>query len=104
MRIFHQAQLSEAIEYAGGGGQALHMHRFVFAQSPECFRKAIDRGEHIAHLFDADEQRLHRTAARLGVRKIVIEKRGTAKQHVDLCGKPLERALEEAQQPALIKP
>jgi fructose-specific phosphotransferase system component IIB len=46
----------------------------------------------IAHLFDMDANRLRQTAQKLGVRVIKIERAGTDKQHIDLCGGPFERA------------
>ena len=77
------------------GGQALHLHKIVFPQSPRCFRDAVARGEPIAHLFDQDKGRLIATARRLGVNVLVVEKEGQPSQHIDLCGSPLKRALRE---------
>jgi hypothetical protein len=53
-----------------------------------------------AHLFDQDADRCEATARRLGVRVVVVHGRGTEVQHVDLCGKPLARAMAEAHRPA----
>jgi len=41
-------------------------------------------------------ERLTATARQLGVRRIVVDQEKTEKQHVDLCGKVLERAIEMA--------
>lgn len=90
MKLFTQEQLYEAREFAGQGGQALHCHTFnvghpLFARYPE-----------IAHLFDQDKERLIKTARALGVRVIKVEHEGEANQHIDLCGKPFERAKAQA--------
>jgi hypothetical protein len=99
MRSFQMMQIDEAYAHAMDGGQALHLHSIVFASSPACFRRAVARGEQIAHLFDQDEARLRRTARELGVRIIVVEHPGTRGQHVDLCGGPLRRALALCTEP-----
>jgi len=48
-----------------------------------------------AHLFDQDKERLIATAKWLGVRVIKVEREGKSLQHIDLCGKPLQRAKVE---------
>lgn len=50
-----------------------------------------------AHLLDANESRLIKTAKRCGVRVIKVSRRGKRGQHIDLCGKPLEKALRECE-------
>lgn len=96
MRSFESRKMREAIAFAAGGGQALHLHTIVFPNSPKCFRDAVARGESIGHLFDQDEERLVNTARRFGVRRIVVEKRGLPTQHVDLCGAPMRAAIMES--------
>jgi hypothetical protein len=87
VKRFEQRELREAIAYAKEGGQALHVHRMnmnghrLFSRYPE-----------IAHLLDQDLSRLVATARSLGVRVIKVEKRQTESQHIDLCGKPFEKA------------
>lgn len=97
MKKFAARETRQAIEYAAGGGQALHCHRVIadISRAPLCFRRAVARGEDIAHLFDADRDRLEATARRLGVRVIVVERCGNAAQHIDLCGAPLRKAIQE---------
>ena len=96
MKAFAQRELHAARTHALQGGQALHLMsgRFAYrrADTPGCFKGR----EQIAHLFDQDRARLVATARRLGVRVILVERPGTAGQHIDLCGRPLARALEEA--------
>jgi hypothetical protein len=84
VKHFPCRDVEEAVAYAKSGGQALHTHQIIMdrARAPRCFVAAVDRGEDIAHLFDLDEVRLIATARRLGVR-----------QHIDLCGSPLRKAL-----------
>jgi hypothetical protein len=98
VRVFQELEVKEALECAAGGGQALHLHRIILypGVAPRCFVEAIERGENIAHLFDQNAERLVRTARGLGVRVVVIERRGERRQHVDLCGGPLRRAVFEA--------
>lgn len=94
MKIFQQRQVEEAKQHALAGGQALHLHRIIgdWDKAPACFKRAINRGEDIAHLFDQDEVRLVATVKRLGVKVVVVEHAGTPRQHVDLCGGPLTKA------------
>lgn len=97
MKIFQQSDLLAAYLHASEGGQALHLMsgRFAYLRrdTPSCFKGR----RQIAHLFDRDAERLAKTARRLGVRVIKIEREGDPmRQHVDLCGQPLERALAEA--------
>jgi hypothetical protein len=95
MRVFERRQLREAIAHAAAGNQALHLHDVIVdpSKAPRCFVNAVRRGENIAHLFDRDRDRLVRTVRQLGVRMIVVERKGTDGQHVDLCGLPLKKAL-----------
>lgn len=87
MKRFEQNEIRAAREHAAQGGQALHVHRINMV-GHQLFRRYPE----IAHLFDQDIDRLRATARSLGVRVIVIEKTGTPSQHVDLCGKPFEKA------------
>ena len=87
MKQFTAKEIFEAYEESKAGGQALHVqsinttgHR-LFARYPES-----------AHLFDMDKERLIATVKKLGVRVIKVEREGTFRQHIDLCGKPLEKA------------
>ena len=94
MRGFLPKQIREAIGHALGGGFALHLHTLgVGAAAPAVFRLAVARGEWIAHLFGQDADGLQAFALELGVGRVVIDRRGEAAQHVDLCGLPLVRAL-----------
>lgn len=95
MKHFTVMEVEEAIEHAAAGGQALHTHRIIvdYDKAPRCFVAAVNRGEDIAHLFDQDYFRLVKTVRRLGVRVVVVEREGTPRQHVDLCGGPLRKAL-----------
>lgn len=97
MKIFEQKAIREAQAHAIAGGQALHLHRMLTPTAPKCFVAAVNRGEDIAHLFDQNTERLQQTAKFLGVRVIFIDKPGTSGQHIDLCGGPLRKALQEAQ-------
>lgn len=100
MKLFQTKELHEAYAHSLEGGQSLHLHKVIGnrKEAPRCFVEAVARGESIAHLFDMDEDRLKRTAQTLGVRVILVECRGTKRQHIDLCAGPLKKALELAGQ------
>src|SRR5262245_21440334 len=95
MRHFETLEIHEALAWAAAGNVALHTHRIIVdpRRAPQCFVRAVDRGEDIAHLFDLDTERLKATARKLGVRVIYVDRAGTKDQHIDLCGTPLKRAL-----------
>lgn len=97
VKHFTTIELREAFAYAAAGQQALHTHSIIVdaKRAPQCFVQAVRRGERIAHLFDQDKERLVATARRLGVRVIYIDREDTSHQHIDLCGAPLRRALQE---------
>lgn len=86
-------EIYAAQAYAAEGKQALHVFRpqaYIRPDSPDCFRRA----KLAAHLFDQNIGRLRTTAEWLGVRRVKVEKEGKPGQHVDLCGKPLRKAIE----------
>lgn len=93
MKIFQQQEIRAAYAHAAAGGQALHVFSGAFAymqaRTPNCFKGR----RQIAHLFDQDHERLLATVKRLGVRVVKVEHPGTHRQHVDLCGRPLDRAI-----------
>lgn len=93
MRRFSQYEVREAIEHSENGGQALHCHRLLAGPAPRCFVRDVNTGKDIGHLFDQDKNRLVKTAKSLGVKVIKIDREGTTRQHIDLCGKPMENAL-----------
>lgn len=90
--------IRKAREYAATGKQALHVWKpgdGWMEEAPRCFRTHRDLW---GHLFDQDLDRLKKTARRLGVRNIVPGHIGDCYQHVDLCGKSLQRAIEECEE------
>jgi len=93
MKRFELKEVKEAIEHAMDGGQALHVWRpenpDSWASAPRVFRRAKVWG----HLLDQNEARLIETVHELGVKVVKVMKRGTRHQHVDLCGRPLRRAM-----------
>jgi hypothetical protein len=101
MKLFEIRELRQAVDYAVAGNQALHLHNIIVnpRQAPQCFVRAIENGEYIAHLFDMDEERLIKTARKLGVRVIKVERKGTPSQHIDLCGVPLVKAMTMCESP-----
>ena len=90
--MFEEKEIWKAYEFAAAGGQALHLFNDsgVYPGAPACFKKSREA----AHLFDINTKRLIVTARQLGVRVIKIGRIGMPKQHVDLCGRPLKRAIE----------
>lgn len=97
MKLFMPRQIREAYKWVQESpfNSALHLHFFVFPNSPSVFKKAVARREPIAHLFSQDKEFLIEVAKYLGVNKIVIDREGTFRQHVDLCGNPLADCLSE---------
>ncbi len=110
MKHFEAMLLEEAIAYSMEGGQALHTHQIIvdYDKAPSCFVREVEAGRDIAHLFDQDEARLVATAKKLGVRVILVERRGQESQHIDLCMGPLKGALgmckKDESAPMLIEP
>lgn len=100
MRVFQMRELHEAIVHAEAGGQSIHLHNVIVNEkkAPLCFRQAVQRGENIAHLFDMDHDRLVETARDLGINVVLVERKGTSSQHIDLCGRPLRLAMEMAEE------
>jgi hypothetical protein len=103
MKVFQMRELKEAVEYAKQGGQALHVWNpsvlgppeEIFPHAPKVFLRNKSQW---AHLFDQDLGRLKKICRKLGVNKMKPERVGTDKQHIDLCGKPLERAIKMAEE------
>jgi len=91
VKLFTEWELLEAWKYAEEGGQALHLFdgRPWKSQAPMVFR----RYNQWAHLMDTDLKRLIATAKKLGVRKVVVGRKGGRFQHVDLCGEPMLKAI-----------
>lgn len=77
MKIFQLCEEAEAIEHALYGGQALHVYPSGHG-----------------HLYDQNRPRLWHLARRLGMRIVKVEREGQKRQHVELHGKPFERACE----------
>ena len=92
MREYGRRGLREARGEAARGGQALVVIDGAPAgrHVPTCFRRASEYG----YLLDQDEERLVRTARGLGVRRVVVDRRGEPEQHVNLVGAPLAKARE----------
>jgi len=99
VKRFEKMQLTDAMDHAEQGGQALHVFvpMAVERQLPHvqtCFRRSTAW----AHLFDKDGDRLQKTARELGVSVVKIHHAGTPRQHVDLCGKPLKLAIKRCEE------
>lgn len=99
--------IREAMDYAEAGGLALHVWQpprrdgestWPGERVPRCFR----RSRRWAHLFCRNETRLVDFALSVGVKRLRVGKRGERGQHVDLCGRPLERAVELAEKTVVL--
>jgi len=96
MKVFQHAEIKEAIEWARAGGVALHVWQpgGGWSGAPAIFQHEAAAGRPWGHLYDTDPERLRRTARRLGVRRIVIHVSARIPvPHVDLCGRPLAKAI-----------
>lgn len=95
MILFPGNRTPEAIAAINDGGQVLELWDKSYTMgphAPSCFR-----GKNFAKLYDNDKARLIETARKLGVRVIVVDCEGQpGRQHIDLVGKPMERAKQEA--------
>lgn len=87
-------QYREALACAAEGGQALFVHAWHGPSRIKCF----DGAPWIGKLFDQDRARLAATARRLGVRIVKVDRAGEPGQHIDLVGRPLQRARAEAEE------
>jgi len=92
-KYFEVRRIRQARKHADAGGQALLVPGCDchWPNAPKCFQ-----GHRYGYLFDRDIQRLKLTASTLGVRVIKVDKPGQPGQHVNLCGKPLQRAIKES--------
>jgi len=92
MKLFRRSQTREAIHYAIDGGQALQpfIKTSVFCGGCGNFFKYPQRA---ARLFDQDYKRLVETIKSFGINSVHVHLEGQDKQHVDVVGKPLERAM-----------
>lgn len=97
MKHFQEKEICEALEFVTAGGQALHIFKPTRASANKRIPLPFRRTKVWAHLLDLNKQRLVETARKLGVKIIVIDCKGGRGQHVDLCGRPLERAIKECQ-------
>lgn len=92
MKLFRRNQTREAIRFSKEGGQSLQpfIKTLVFCGGRGDFFKHPQRA---ARLFDQNTARLITTIRKFGINTIHVHLVGTDKQHVDLTGKPLERAM-----------
>jgi hypothetical protein len=94
MKLFQHNEAKAAMDFADAGGQALHVWTpdvRNYPEAPACFKRSTQEW---GHLLDMDIDRLITTALYLGVKVIVVSRRGMRGQHVDLCGGPLRKAKE----------
>lgn len=75
-KLFAEGDIFESYKFAESGGAALH----IFGEA--------------GHLFDRDIKRLKELAAIFGVGNVKVGHKYSSKQHIDLCGKPLKKAIE----------
>ena len=93
LRRFEQSELHEAIRWAIDGNMALH----VCGRLRPTRLAVFNQSGLWAHLFCQDREGLILSARGFGVRQVVIHQEGTVRQHVDLCGRPLELAIRMAE-------
>lgn len=95
MRLFLGLLNPATLAHVVAGGQALEKWGKAFTHGPNA--PACFRGKDFVKLYDHDRDRLIKTARRLGVRVVKVDRPGGDWQHIDLVGKPMERALREAE-------
>jgi hypothetical protein len=92
-----------AMRHAAAGGRALHLFTWPLGEFPRgaarasAAKSAVDGVVRLAHLFDRDPVRLERTALQLGMTRGWIQRAGTDRQHVDVWGAPLRKAIAMAE-------
>ena len=98
MKQFNSKQFREMASYVAQGGQALHVWfpKSSHYDAPACFNKTKENGW--GHLLDGNKKRLERTAKKLGVKGVVVSQEGKRGQHVDLCGRPLRKAIQKCKE------
>ncbi|MCK5639236.1 MAG: hypothetical protein KAJ19_00510 [Gammaproteobacteria bacterium] len=96
MKLFKYKELREATQFAKFGGQALHLYNSTKLPFGYRNKKSVPgtflKHKQWGHLFDNNRKRLRKTAKKIGIQRVKIDREGTYKQHVDLCGVPLEKA------------
>jgi len=84
--------LKKAIADSVAGGQALFTHLWTTVTGPDAYKGT----KLVGKLFDQDRERLITAAQDFGETVIVVHRLGTPKQHIDLVGGPLERAIKSS--------
>lgn len=101
MKLFKEREIREAIAYAKEGGQALHVWMPRGYEKMPGVPKPFKKNKSLwAHLFDQNMGRLISTAKKLGVRKIKVGNEGHKAAHIDLCGAPLDKAIQQCENDA----
>jgi len=95
LKQFGTKQLVEAIAWAKEGHEALHVYRPGQLQPSRL--DAFNNSATWGHLFCQDREALIIAARHFGVQRVVIHHQGSDRQHVDLCGRPLELAIRMAE-------
>lgn len=90
----------EGRELVKAGQQVLHVWTPTLEQRRAARPLVFRQTKLWAHLVDMDFDRLVKTARGLGVERVVVERKGTHLQHVDLCGGPLKRAIARCEREA----
>ena len=93
LRRFEQSELHEAIRWAIVGNMALH----VCGRLRPTRLAVFNQSGLWAHLFCQDREGLIVSARHFGVQQVIIHHEGSVRQHVDLCGRPLELAMRMAE-------
>lgn len=91
LRVFKVREIREARQYALDGGIAVHLHWMVFPKSPACFKRDVNAGKPIAHVFCQSVAMLKRIARENGIREVYIDREGTPSQHVREAAQPAPR-------------
>ena len=98
MKEFTMMEVKQSREYSMAGGQALHLWTPPaggWPGAPAVFNRTAKTARQWGHLMDQDAKRLIATAKRLSVKRIKVSQSGRPHQHIDLCGGPLTRAIQE---------
>lgn len=99
IKYFSHDEVKAALKHSSSGGVALHVFKpSKKSNAPAVFKMCARKGQNWAHLLDQNKTRLIMTARMLGVKKVAVHREGLTTQHIDLCGWPLFKAIQEAEE------
>lgn len=91
LKTFEYRDFENIVKHTEAGGLAFSVWPGSYAdhdKAPRCFRGLAEYGK----VYGKDAFDLEALAKKLGVKVVVIDRRGQVNQHIDICRGPFERA------------